>query len=540
MNHPLIEEPEGAHSTQREAKLLRVLVLEDSQDDAELVLRELKRGGYRPEWARVASAEDLRTALVEGARGEPWDIVISDHDMQGFDAPTALRIVRELAPELPFIIVSGSVGEELAVQAIRAGAQDFFLKDRIERLPNAVAHEVGEARHRAEKKEALERLYVSEARFRALAEQVIVGILQTDLEGRFDFANEKFCEIVGRPVAELRSLREHDITHPADLPAYERLLAGAHDGERAFAVVKRYVRPSGQEVWVNANVTVVVSTTGVRHIVSVVDDITDRRQIERDRERLVATLERAVKVSEMFVGVLGHDLRNPLQTITMASTLLLRPNARDVAVNAGRILKAGDRMRRMIDQLLDFTRMRMGKGIPLVVAPVDLGELARHAIDEIAVGNEGSEVVLDVDGDPLGRWDRDRLLQLLSNLIANAVDHREKGAPVRVSIDGRASERVGISVQNRGVIPAAILPLIFEPLQTTKRTKQDRASGLGLGLFITRQIARAHGGSIRVESNDAHGTEFLVELPREANDDTTSQQASTFDVLTPGSDRRPE
>lgn len=515
---------------------LRLLLVEDSPDDAELIARQLERGGYALSWKRVAGATELEEALAT----ESWDVVVSDYRMHGFDAPAALEIVQRMNPELPFIIVSGSVGEELAVRAMKSGAHDFFLKDRLDRLPSAIAREVGEGRVRAERKDALQRLHTSEERLRALVEQVIVGMVQTDLDGRFTFANERFCEIAGRPRDALLLLREQDIAHPDDIVAYASLLERARSGERAFVVAKRYLRPDGTEVWVNANVTLVSSGDGVTSVVSVVEDITGRRRADRERERLVADLERTLKLSEMFIGVLGHDLRNPLQTITMASSMLLQPTPRDVAANAGRILRAGDRMRRMIDQLLDFTRMRMGMGIPLVSEPADLAEIARHAIDEIVVGHEGSEVDFRAEGSAAGCWDRDRLLQLVSNLVANAVDHREAGSPVRVLVEGHDNAWVRFEVQNRGVIPPAILPLIFQPLQTTKRTKQDRASGLGLGLFITRQIARAHGGSIRVESDEAMGTRFIVELPREPIDDSTSQHSSSFDVLAPGSGAQPD
>ncbi len=514
---------------------IHVLVVEDVPADAELVILQLENGGYTVTWERVASAAELRAALA----AKSWDVVISDYGMQGFDAPAALAIVRETVSDLPFIIVSGSVGEELAVRAMKAGAHDFFLKDHLERLPAAIAREVGEARLRAERRDALDRLHASEEQRRVLLDQVIVGIFQTEPKGRFIYANQRFCEITGRSNAELLSLRERDITHPDDVATYEASLDRAREETHGFVLAKRYLRPNGVEVWVNASVSVIATGSGQPHVVGVVDDITDRRRAERERERLVADLERTVKVSEMFIGVLGHDLRNPLQTITMAAALLRRGETKEIEKNAARIAKAGERMRRMIDQLLDFTRMRIGMGIPLAAQELDLGEIARLAIDEIAVGSESSELDLVLEGSTRGSWDRDRLFQLISNLLANAVDHREPGSIVRVRVDGRRAAWVKLEVQNRGVIPPAILPNIFEPLQTTKRNKQDRASGLGLGLFITRQIARAHGGTVYVESDPSIGTRFVVELPRElaTSESTPAVGSSSFDLPPPATQR---
>lgn len=506
---------------------LRLLIVEDNPADAELVVIELERAGYAPSTRRVASAAELRDALKE-----PWQIVVSDYGMQGFDALAALAIVREVAGDLPFIIVSGSVGEELAVRAMKAGANDFFLKDRLERLASAIAREVTEARLRFERSEALDRLQSSEARLRALVEQVLIGIVQTDLHGRITFVNQRFAEIVARTPEELCALSERDITHPDDLDAYDRTLSQAGGAGRPIASTKRYVRPSGAEVWVNANVALVAASSTPPYLVAVVEDITERRRAERERERLLSELERTVKISEMFVGVLGHDLRNPLQTVSVAATLLLRKGT-DPTVAAGRMLRATDRMRRMIDQLLDFTRMRMGMGIPLALGPLDLADVARSAVEEIVVGAETDEVELVVEGNAGGRWDRDRLLQLASNLVANAVDHREPGTPVRVRVDGRQPQGVVLEVQNRGEIPPDVFPLIFEPMQTTKRLKQDRASGLGLGLYITRQIARAHGGNIVVESDALRGTRFIVELPREPNVDGESLSRPSVELSAP-------
>jgi phosphoserine phosphatase RsbU/P len=495
---------------------LRSLIVEDSQDDAELVALRLERAGFELVKRRVASAEDLRTALAEAA----WDVVISDYGMPGFDAPAALAIVREIAPELPFIIVSGSVGEELAVRAMKDGAHDFFLKDRLDRLPSAVEREVREARLRAERREALERLRASEEQLKGIFEQVIVGIVQLDRDGRFTLVNQKFAHIVGRTTEELTRMREHDITHPDDLPAVAPLFERASRTERAFAMEKRYVRSDGLDVWVNANVAVLSDQRGQnRGVVMVVEDISDRRRVERERERLMSDLERTVKVSEMFVGVLGHDLRNPLMTITMGATLLFRECADGDSERARivtRIARSSDRMGRMIDQLLDFTRIRMGKGVPLATRETDLGEVVRQATEEITLGSEGEDVRFEIVGETGGRWDRDRLLQLASNLIANAVGHRDGATPVTIRVDGGHPRMVKLEVANSGVIPASILPAIFDPLRSTKITKRDRASGLGLGLFITKQIAHAHGGSIRVDSDPAGGTtRFVVELPRE-------------------------
>jgi signal transduction histidine kinase len=230
---------------------------------------------------------------------------------------------------------------------------------------------------------------------------------------------------------------------------------------------------------------------------------------------LVRELERAVRFSDMFVGILGHDLRNPLSGITTAASLVLsRADSERVTKPLSRILSSADRMSRMIDQVLDFTRIRLGRGIPLQQQAVDLAELCRNVVDELkSEGERGTAFRLEVRGDTRGVWDEDRLAQLVSNLAGNAFQHRQHDAPVTVSVDGTAPDVVALTVHNLGGIPQEILPVIFEPLRSGEHRKRKGSSGLGLGLYISQQIVIAHGGVIRAESADDE-TRFMLALPR--------------------------
>jgi signal transduction histidine kinase len=235
-----------------------------------------------------------------------------------------------------------------------------------------------------------------------------------------------------------------------------------------------------------------------------------------ERERLIEELSRTVRFSEMFVGVLGHDLRNPLSAISTAAThLLRRAGDEKIARTAGRIVSSSDRMARMIDQLLDFTRVRLGRGLPLDLQTTDLAEVCRVALDELEDQRAGRTVQLELSGDPVGHWDVDRLGQLVSNLLGNALRHGTAGQPVTVRVDGTGA-RVHLEVANRGAVRPDILPLIFEPFRTTLDRKEANSRGLGLGLYISRQIALAHGGSIDVKSSEEEGTCFTVMVPRRA------------------------
>lgn len=250
------------------------------------------------------------------------------------------------------------------------------------------------------------------------------------------------------------------------------------------------------------------------------DALLERRRVEEElrasREELARQnedLSRTVRFSELFVGILGHDLRNPLSAITTAASLLTRRAEVDqVARPARRILSSAGRMARMIDQLLDFTRIRLGEGLPICPRSVELAQLCQVTIDELST--DRGRVELASLGDTVGEWDGDRLAQLISNLISNALTHGAADDRVRVRIDGSDPTCVRLLVHNRGVIPDSLLPGIFEPLHSSNDRKYEGSSGLGLGLYITRQIVEAHAGAIHVTSSESDGTRFVVELPR--------------------------
>lgn len=244
------------------------------------------------------------------------------------------------------------------------------------------------------------------------------------------------------------------------------------------------------------------------------------RDGEERQSRLVQELERSVRFGELFVGILGHDLRNPLSGIVTAAGLALSRTESDrIQRPLDRILSSAGRMSRMIDQILELTRVRLGRGLPLDRKEVDLAELCRQVLDELKGPAADAELAFEVAGDVRGNWDGDRLAQLVSNLVGNALQHRRPNTAVRVALAGDRADMVTILVENEGIIPSELLPIIFEPLRGGEMRKLGGGSGLGLGLFISQQIVVAHGGTINAVSDVTAGTtRFVAELPRVPND----------------------
>jgi len=236
--------------------------------------------------------------------------------------------------------------------------------------------------------------------------------------------------------------------------------------------------------------------------------------------QLADDLSETIRVNELFVGVLAHDLRAPLGAITTAAQLIkvreaASPDSRNTKAVA-RVLASGERMARMIEQLLDFTRLRVGGGIAIEPRAIDVAKLAHQVVDELDGSYPDCSIDVSTIGDTAGSWDADRLGQVLSNLVANAFQHGMPAAGVRVLVDGSEPDVVRVRVHNMGAIPPPMVAQIFDPLTGGQR-RRDRSRGLGLGLFITRRIAEAHAGEVTVSSSEADGTTFTVSLPRFAN-----------------------
>jgi PAS domain S-box-containing protein len=303
--------------------------------------------------------------------------------------------------------------------------------------------------------------------------------------------------------------------HPEDKERVLETIRETYENQRDHELEYRIVRPDGEVRWLAARGKVFSDTDGQSTgMTGICMDVTERKHAEHVREAAVIELERAVRFNEMFTGVLGHDLRNPLNAVKLAARVALSQDEGEKLVKPlSRILRSSERMTRMIDQLLDLTRLRLGSGIPLEPRPVELVPVLCQVIDELDDAHPRGSLRLAHDGDSHGRWDADRLAQVFSNLVANALQHGVPERGVEVRVDGRAADRLSIEVHNMGIIPASLIPKLFEPLVGGDR-KPNGAQGLGLGLFISRAIVTAHGGSIEVRSDERSGTTFRVVLPR--------------------------
>jgi signal transduction histidine kinase len=226
-----------------------------------------------------------------------------------------------------------------------------------------------------------------------------------------------------------------------------------------------------------------------------------------------AQLEETLRMNELFVAAVSHDLRNPLSAIGMGVEYLALPGTADRAQQTLVRLKSSvRRMGAIIDELHDLARARLGGGIPLERASADISEALSRALAEQQAINDRRQFLVEKQGDLSGRFDSKQLERVFSNLIGNASRYGDPSSPVRVVLDGNGSD-IEVSVHNAGSIPKELLPVLFDPFRSRLERRRP-AEGLGLGLYIVRQIVVAHGGDVEVISNESEGTTFRFSLPR--------------------------
>lgn len=295
------------------------------------------------------------------------------------------------------------------------------------------------------------------------------------------------------------------------------------------------VKKDGSRFWADVIITSVRDMDGkLVGFTKVARDLSERRKLEEERlararaESELAEQKKLDELREQLLGVVGHDLRSPLGAISMATHLMIKrgilPDSE--MKTAALIARNADRMAKMVAQLLDFTRARLGGGIPLDPKPMDLAELCEELVAEAEAAHPQRTIQFDSDVSTAGIWDRDRIGQVIANLLGNAIQHGDETAPVALHVhdDGPASVRV--TVHNAGPpIPTDALPTLFDPFRraSVRRGSKDKSDSLGLGLYIVREIIHAHAGNIDVTSNES-GTTFCVILAR----DPTYTKGSSF------------
>ena len=503
---------------------IRVLLVDDDTVDRAIVKRALRASGAGFTVSEADTA-DAAMALM-AADPEAFDCGLFDLHLPGRDGRALLAQMRADAIDMPVIFLTGQGSEETAVELMKSGASDYLPKGTLSpaRLSQSIGQALRLARTERAQRNAERALRESEASFRRLADHLPDAVVRFDHSGRHLYMNRRapwtLDDSIGRTIAD--SGCETCNVEPLEF-ALARALAGeSSQVTLPFTTADAPTAEGEGEVvatrrWIEARFVPESGGGRSQTVLAIARDVT--AEVERREDE-----QRRTEFERQLIGIVSHDLRSPIGAILMAGSLLKRryDEQAQVAAPDERIVRildlletSGLRAKRMVADILDFTKARLGGGIPMVPAECDLAEVAAQLVTETRASHPGRELGLVIEGSAHGWFDADRIAQAMSNLLGNAITYSTPSEPVEMFVRDAQGE-VLIEVRNRGAtIAPEILPMLFKPFQRgpTRIGDRDVTRSVGLGLFIVEQIVQGHRGRIEVTSGDGV-TSFRMILPR--------------------------
>lgn len=533
----------------RMAETLRILIVEDSEDDCLILVDELRQQGFEPAWERVQTGPTMKEALER----REWDVVLADFSMPKFDALRALQVLQESMLDIPFIVVSGTIGEDIAVQTMKAGAHDYLLKDKLTRLGEAIRREMRDARVRAERNLAEDDLRESKVYLSNIINAIADPVFVKDEHSKFVLVNNALCTLLGTTQDEIIGASGPDF-FPADQMNHfqevdrEVLASGkedvreepltAHDGDIRTIVTKK---------------TRYVDSKGSSFIVGVIRDMTEAKQVQAQ----LAQSDRLSSMGMLAAGV-AHEINNPLsyvlyslESLTEDLPSLIRTvrefqaelestdtgetsirraqvaqvtnpaMLEDILARFKDALGGTQRIREVVRGLGTFARVEKDQAVPVNLM---------HVID-VALNMSFNEIkyrarlVKDYGRNlPTVLASEGRLGQVFLNLIINATHAIDEGDFENNEIRLKTwseGDSVYAQVKDTGSgIPPENMGKLFDTFFTTKKL----GVGSGLGLAISKGIVEGYGGTIEVESEVGQGTCFTVRLPVQSQEPTDDDE----------------
>ena len=491
---------------------LNILLIEDDENDALLLARALKRSGlYEPTLTRIDAEPELRTALAAG----PWDIVISDWNLPQLEPLRAFEVFQASGLDIPFIYLSGAIGEAPVVAGLKAGAHNFLLKASLGAVAPAIQRELAEAEGRRQRRKAEHALRRSESRFRALWEGVRDAVVLADLDGNvtmFNRAAEQMFgysreEMVGTSIARLLPPRFRD----AQAAGLER---HRNADDLNYTVELVGLRRDGGEFPLEISLTNWNDGERVQ-FAGVIRDISERRRTEEMRQARDAA-EAAARAKAEFLASMSHEIRTPMNAVIGMSGLLRDTPLTELQQEFVETIRvSGEHLLAVINNILDFTKFETGH-VELERRPFDLRSCVEEALELVVLRVAEKNLDLAFIDDPrvprvlLG--DMARLRQVIINLLSNAVKFTERGEVVVESAIVRIVDsyhEIRMEVRDTGIgLDERQCERLFKPFSQADASTSRQYGGTGLGLAICKQIVESMGGRIGVDSQPGLGSTF--------------------------------
>ncbi|HMF75520.1 MAG TPA: ATP-binding protein [Bryobacteraceae bacterium] len=490
-------------------KPLRLLQVEDLESDAALVVRLLRKAGYDVDSERVEDATEMRRALAARA----WDVIIADYRLPQFDARGALAILQETGKDIPFIVVSGTIGEDVAVEMMRSGAQDYLMKDNLARLAPTVEREIREAGARLERRRAVQALQESETRYRQLANAMPQIVWTATADGQLEYCNERWYALTGQDPTFTCDDSWESILHPEDRQLWRDTWSqSVRQGAPCEILYRLYDRRTEAHRWFLGRALPARDPHGrILRWFGTCTDIDDHKRVED-------ALRRANQDLEQFAYSVSHDLREPLRTISIFGELLERQHSQSLPGEAleyvAYLTGAARRMDALVLALRTYTSAAELR--PMELPFTDAGAAAAEAIanlDALIREHRAEVVVARLPTIPMHYH---HVVQVFQNLLANGITYHQPGTPPRVRLsvlEHGASWEFLVQDEGIGIAPEYHERIfgIFKRLHTAA----EGFPGTGVGLAICKKIIEMNAGAIKVTSAVGHGSTFHITIPKQ-------------------------
>jgi PAS domain S-box-containing protein len=517
---------------------LKFLLLEDSSLDAELIEAILSEGDITCSLVQVKTGEEYQSTLQQGG----FDLILSDYSIPGFDGIRALSMAQQIYPNVPFIFVTATMGEEVAIETLKNGATDYVLKQRLERLVPSVKRALREAQERRARQHAEAELNRREQEFRALVEN------SPDVIGRFD-TNFKYIYV--NPVIEKLTGLSPDTFVGKDClelgvpeefyTSWKQVLLNVLDTGVGSDFETHFPSLDGSDRYFQSRIVPEFAQDGsIESLLCIAHDITDVKQAEVQLRQQKEELEKLNRIKDEFLAVLSHELRSPLNAILGWAKILRTRKVDEVSFE--RALETIERNAQMqtqlIEDLLDISRIIRGK-FTLEPEPTNLLIPIEAAIETMRLAAKAKSIdlkfsILDSATDSNSNnnsnnnsrfqvlGDANRLQQIVWNLLSNAIKFTPSGGEVEIILESVKRNETDdkdniaqIKVKDTGVgIDKDFIPYVFESFRQEDASTTRKYGGLGLGLAIVRNLTELHGGSVTVDSlGQNEGATFTVRIP---------------------------
>lgn len=497
-------------------KPLRLLLIEDSKDDALILIRTLKKDGFELDYLMTWKEKEMREALEE----REWDIIISDYSMPGFNGLAALEVFNEYKLEIPFIIVSGTVGEDVAVETMKLGAHDYLMKGNYQRLTEAIKRELREAETRRKSKSIIIALKNSEEKYRTIFENMQDVYFETTIDGKIleitpsiiKITQHSRDELINNQINKLYAYPDQrdefvkQIMEDSNVVDYEIPLLNK-EGDIRFCSI-------------TANKTQIDDNKLIKFC-GTIRDITDRKLAEKE---MIIAKEKAIESDNLkssFLATMSHEIRTPLNAIIGFSTLIKESKSLEKTSNFANVINnSGHHLLSLIEDIFDISLIESEKfiiheietSLPEIIK--DVNQMIRSERDKM--NKKHIKLIFKPDlnfYDTPINLDQQRFKQILINLLKNSLKFTNSGT-IEYGYSKKENNKLLFYVKDTGIgIPKEKQSIIFERFRQVDDSHTREFGGTGLGLAISKKLVDLFGGEIWLESTEGEGTVFYFTIP---------------------------